>query len=127
MFKLQDSGWNICRQRIARIEAREACVTDFELILIAQALDIRVQDLLPKLDPTEPVYNELSRLLNGQVKTLMPPEDILTARSAQLLLPHVHGRILSRTVDKNDSVAAVPSSEDEYRTDRTAAASKQAA
>ncbi len=85
MFKLQDFGWNICRQRIARIEACEAWVGDFEMLLLAKALDTEVKDLLPDLESAEPLYTVLSRFLDGQVKTLMPPDEILIERSAHLL------------------------------------------
>jgi hypothetical protein len=129
MFKLLDFGWNICRQRIARIEACEAWVSDFEMVLIAKALDVRVEDLLPKFSPAEPIYTALSKLLDGQVKTLMPPDDILAIRSTQLLIPNCQceGETLSRTADKNGSAKTLTSSEDEFRTDRIAASAKQTA
>lgn len=85
MSKLQDSGWNICRQRIARIESCEACVNDYEILLVASALEVQIIDLLPKLDSKEPLYLTLSRLLAGQVKTLASPEEILTDRSLRSL------------------------------------------
>lgn len=127
MFKLVDFGWNICRQRIARIEAGEAWVSDFEMLLIAKALDVHVEDLLPKFGSAEPVYTALSRLLEGQVKTLMSPDDILTRRSTQLLISSRSRDTLSRTADKNGSTRKVTLSDDEFRSDRIAAASKQAA
>jgi transcriptional regulator with XRE-family HTH domain len=85
MFKLQDLGWNICRQRIARIESREAWVSDFEIMLIATALEVEITELLPKLEKKQPLYLALSNLLAGQVKTLASPEEILTDRSLRAL------------------------------------------
>lgn len=87
MFKLQDQGWNICRQRIARIESCEAWVSDFEILLIATVLEVEVSELLvmPKLEPKQPLYLALSNLLAGQVKTLASPDEILTERSLRCL------------------------------------------
>jgi hypothetical protein len=99
MFKLHDLGWNICRQRIARIEACEAWVSDFEMLLIATAFNVEVKALFPPIRQQEPLYIALSRLLSGQVKTLMSPDDILLDRSARYLLPD-GSAILSRVADK---------------------------
>ena len=87
MFKLQDQGWNICRQRIARIESCEAWVSDFEILLIATVLEVEVTELLvmPKVEAKQPLYIALSNLLAGQVKTLASPDDILTERSLRCL------------------------------------------
>lgn len=90
MSKLQDQGWNICRQRIARIESCEACVNDYEFVLIATALEVEVTDLLPKLESKQPLYMVLSNLLGGQVKTLASPEDILADRSLRALPIQIH-------------------------------------
>src|SRR3954468_18323940 len=93
MFKLQDQGWNICRQRIARIESCEAWVSDFEMLLIAQALQIEIPALFPKIeDKQQPLYSVLSHMLGDQMKALMSPDDILLDRSARcclgLEMPH---------------------------------------
>src|SRR6266545_2825632 len=87
MFKLQDLGWNIRRQRIARIESCEAWVSDFEILLVATALEVEVTEILhlPKLESKQPLYVALSNLLAGQVKTLTSPEEILAARSLRIL------------------------------------------
>jgi hypothetical protein len=87
MFKLQDQGWNICRQRIARIESCEAWVSDFEIVLIATALEVEITELLfkPKIGSKQPMYIALSNLLAGQVKALASPEEILTERSLRCL------------------------------------------
>lgn len=85
MFKLQDLGWNICRQRVARIESCEAWVSDFEILVVAAALEVEITVLVPKLEPNQPLYAALSKLLAGQVKTLAPPEEILAERSLRSL------------------------------------------
>jgi transcriptional regulator with XRE-family HTH domain len=43
----QRKGWNISRYTIAKIESGSRCVTDFELVLLAESLQIRVADLFP--------------------------------------------------------------------------------
>ena len=86
---LREQGWNICRQRVARIEACEAWVGDFEMLLIARTLGVEIKDLVPKIMGDQPLYATISDLLSGQVKRLMNPEEILVERGdAQLsLLP----------------------------------------
>lgn len=87
MLVLQEIGWNICRQRIARIEACEAWVSDFEMLLLAQALEIEIPELFPKIeDKRQPLYSVLSHLLCDQVKTIMSPDDILLDRSVRCCL-----------------------------------------
>jgi hypothetical protein len=93
MLVLQELGWNICRQRIARIESCEAWVSDFEMLLISQALEAEIPELFPKIeDKRQPLYSAISHLLGDQVKTLMSPDDILLDRSARcclgLEMPH---------------------------------------
>ena len=85
MFKLQDLGWNICRQRIARMESCEAWVSDFEILVVATALEVEMTDLIPKLDRTQPLHLVLSNLLDGQVKTIASPDEILADRSLRAL------------------------------------------
>lgn len=43
----QRHGWNITREIIARIEGRVRCVCDYELILLAEILEVPVTKLLP--------------------------------------------------------------------------------
>lgn len=86
MRVLQELGWNICRQRVARIESCEAWVSDFELLVIATALEVELTELLPKIEGKQPLYAALSHLLGDQVKTLMSPDDILLDRSMRCCL-----------------------------------------
>jgi transcriptional regulator with XRE-family HTH domain len=41
-------GWDVGENTIAKIEARYRCVTDREIIALAKALRVPVQDLFPK-------------------------------------------------------------------------------
>jgi transcriptional regulator with XRE-family HTH domain len=43
----QRKGWNISRYIIAKIESGSRGVNDFELVLLAESLQIRVVDLFP--------------------------------------------------------------------------------
>jgi hypothetical protein len=87
MLVLQELGWNICRQRVARIESCEAWVSDFEMLLVASALEVELSALFPKIeDKQQPLYSALSHLLGDQVKTLMSPDDILLDRSVRCCL-----------------------------------------
>lgn len=43
----QRKGWNLTREIVARIEIGVRCVTDFELLLLADCLEIGVPELLP--------------------------------------------------------------------------------
>lgn len=45
--RLQRLGWGISRGTLAKIEARIRCVTDRELLLLARALKVRLDDLYP--------------------------------------------------------------------------------
>lgn len=86
MRVLQELGWNICRQRIARIESCEAWVSDFEMLVIATAFEVELPELMPKIEGKQPLYAALSHLLGEQMKTLMSPDDILLDRSARCCL-----------------------------------------
>ncbi|MCI0536726.1 MAG: helix-turn-helix domain-containing protein [Verrucomicrobiales bacterium] len=95
MQRLRDLGWNICRQRIARIEACEACVSDFEMVFVTTALNVEFKDLIPKIDGTQPLYVAISKLLAGQIKTVMSPDDILLDRSLRCLAAiHLDGQFV---------------------------------
>ena len=45
--RLQRLGWDISRGTLAKIEAQIRCVTDRELLLLARALKVRIDDLYP--------------------------------------------------------------------------------
>jgi len=48
-------GWDVSRGTVSQIEAQIRCVTDFELLCIAQALKVSPQDLLPSAADTKKV------------------------------------------------------------------------
>jgi transcriptional regulator with XRE-family HTH domain len=43
----QRKGWDISRNIIAKIESGSRCVSDFELVLLSELLQIQVVDLFP--------------------------------------------------------------------------------
>jgi hypothetical protein len=47
----QRLGWDVGRDIIARIEARVRLVTDSELLFLARALDVPVEELFPPATP----------------------------------------------------------------------------
>jgi hypothetical protein len=44
------AGWDTHHSTIGKIEAQYRCVTDKELIFLARALEVKIQDLFP-VDP----------------------------------------------------------------------------
>jgi len=46
--KCQLAGWDVSRDIIARIECRTRWVGDFELVKLAEVLDVPIQELLPE-------------------------------------------------------------------------------
>jgi DNA-binding XRE family transcriptional regulator len=48
-------GWHINENTIAKIEAGFRCVSDMELVFLAQALGVKLHDLFPN----EPQYRKL--------------------------------------------------------------------
>jgi len=49
--KLQLRGWDIERTVLTKIENRRRCITDYELIAIAQTLGVTINELLPPENP----------------------------------------------------------------------------
>jgi len=41
-------GWDMSRQALSKIEAAVRCVTDRELLMLARALKVDIQDLYPR-------------------------------------------------------------------------------
>ena len=54
--ELQLRGWDAGRTLITKIELRERCVTDYELIVLARVLSVRLDDL------TKGTYEESLRM-----------------------------------------------------------------
>lgn len=46
--KCQRAGWDISRGTLAKIEAGVRCVSDGEILLLAKALEVSVEELFPK-------------------------------------------------------------------------------
>jgi len=93
--QLHDTGLNIGRQRIAKIEIGEAWVSDIEIILIAKVFGVKIEQMFPQLDSSQSIFIVLSKMTGGKLKMLMSPDEILANRSAKLL--NGNGReILSR-------------------------------
>ena len=99
-LKLQLMGWNVCRGRVARIEAGEAWVSDIEHLLFAKVFQLKMEDLLPKMDGGQPIYFVLWELTGGQLKMLMPPENVPANKSEKHLNGNNHS-ILSRIQDNS--------------------------
>jgi hypothetical protein len=99
-LKLQLMGWNVCRGRVARIEAGEAWVSDIEHFLLARVFNVKMEDLLPKMDGKQPIYFVLLELTGGQSKLLMPPEKIPAVKGAKQSNGNNGHSILSRIQDK---------------------------
>ena len=88
--RLHDMGWNVGRQRIAKIEIGEAWVSDIEHLLLAKVFKVRLEDLLPQMDGSKSLFIILSQLTGGSLKTVMSPDEILNHRSAKLLNGNGH-------------------------------------
>ena len=99
-LKLQILGWNVCRGRVARIEAGEAWVSDIEHLLFAKVFHVKMEDLLPKMDGAQPIYIVLLELTGGKLKMLMPPADVQTDKNARNLNGNAHST-LSRIQDNS--------------------------
>lgn len=54
--ELQLLGWDAGRTLVTKIELRERCVTDYELIVLARVLSVRLDDL------TKDAYEESLRM-----------------------------------------------------------------
>ncbi len=53
--KLQLYGWDVERTVVTKIELRQRCVTDFELIAIAEVLNISLDKLAQGKPPLKPL------------------------------------------------------------------------
>lgn len=71
-------------------------MTDIECVMLANTLGVKTQDLLPQLDGSQSLFVTLSAMTGGQLKRLMPPDEILADRTAKLLNGN---KILSRNLD----------------------------
>ncbi len=64
-IELQITGWEkISRSGVSKIEGGIVWVSDFEMLYLAAALRVNVDDLLPKLAPTEELDTAVTRMLS---------------------------------------------------------------
>ena len=82
--ELQMHGWKISRCGVARIESQEVWVGDFETMLMADALGVDMKELFPRFSQQQPLFSSVNKMLDGQVKSVMSPEEILSAESKRL-------------------------------------------
>ena len=66
--RLQILGWEIDRAGVSKIESQFIWVSDFEMLYLSEALKIEVTALLPVLDPTMRLAENITRL-----RTKRPP------------------------------------------------------
>ncbi len=86
--KLQDTGWNVARQHVAKIEAGEVWVSDIGHLMLAKVFGVKMEDLLPRMDGSQSLFIVLTQLTGGQLKMLVSPDEIIANRSAKLLNGH---------------------------------------
>ena len=67
--KLQLAGLDKSREAVGRIEARLVYVRDYELLLIAKALGVKLPDLLPDLDPKMELRDVITELMKPRKST----------------------------------------------------------
>ena len=60
--RLQILGWEIDRAGVSKIESQFIWVSDFEMLCLSEALKIEVTALLPNLDPTMRLAENIARL-----------------------------------------------------------------
>lgn len=58
----QRQGWDLSRDTLAKIEGQSRWVADFELVFLADALDVPIIALLPSQDPSGAAKKFISRL-----------------------------------------------------------------
>jgi transcriptional regulator with XRE-family HTH domain len=68
--RLQLAGWDCTRSLLAKIEAQQVWVADFELLYFAKVFKMTLEDLFPSLDPglTDPRGRKQSRRIAKQKK-----------------------------------------------------------
>ncbi len=69
--RLQILGWGIDRAGVSKIESQFIWVSDFEMLYLSEALKIEVTELLPNLDPTKRLHENVTKL---RAKRPAPPK-----------------------------------------------------
>ena len=60
--KLQNLGWEIDRAGVSKIEGQLIWVSDFQMMCLSEALSMAVTELLPKLDRTKRLGDNIAKL-----------------------------------------------------------------
>lgn len=60
--RLEVLGWTIDRAGVSKIESQFIWVSDFEMMYLSEALAIPVTELLPRLDPTKRLGENIEKL-----------------------------------------------------------------
>jgi len=71
--KLQDMGWNVARQHVAKIEAGEVWVSDIEHLMLAKVFGVKMEDLLPRMDRSQSLFIVLTQLTGDNSKCSYRP------------------------------------------------------
>ena len=61
--RLEVAGWQIDRAGVSKIESRLVRVSDYRQFYLAHALGVGVLDLLPTIDPKQPIGLAVSSLM----------------------------------------------------------------
>ena len=61
--RLEVAGWQIDRAGVSKIESRLVRVNDYRQFYLAYALGVGVMDLLPRIDPKQPVNLAIGSLM----------------------------------------------------------------
>lgn len=57
--RLFDAGWPLSRSEVSKLEGGRIHVYEFQLLYLAEVFAIRVADLLPQWDPSQPVHETI--------------------------------------------------------------------
>lgn len=60
--RLQLLGWEIDRAGVSKIESQLIWVSDFQMLFLGEALRVPPVELLPKLDPTKRLGENITKL-----------------------------------------------------------------
>lgn len=57
--RLFDAGWPLSRSEVSKLEGGRIHVYEFQLLYLAEVFALRVADLLPQWDPSQPVHETI--------------------------------------------------------------------
>jgi transcriptional regulator with XRE-family HTH domain len=70
--KLFSLGWEIDRSRLSKIEGGTLYVPDFRLFYFAEALEVEVPALFPRIDPGRPIHQTILKFIHNEHRGLVP-------------------------------------------------------